>query len=167
MKKTREWDEVKPAKTMPWEEIKKQLEAGATVQAVADLAGVPYKTMYNRIKWREKQDGKIYMLNSQLRERRKPDIKPVKKAEPVPEEKPAIPKGVIESMTKPQFRSGYEPPKVPEERRAARPEVSPLILADIKAKIAAFRLQEQQARKMAEEWQKIFEWLKDGGQYGR
>ena len=146
MKKTREWEEVKPAKTLPWEEIKKQLEAGATVQAVADLAGVPYKTMYNRIKWREKQDGKIYMLNSQLRERRKPDIKPVKKAEPVPE---------------------VMPEADPEERRAARPEVSPLILADIKAKIAAFRLQEQQARKMAEEWQKIFEWLKDGGQDGR
>ena len=47
---------------MDWPEIKRRLtKEGTSVQILADLEGVPYKTMYQRIKWHERQDGKKYM----------------------------------------------------------------------------------------------------------
>jgi len=46
---------------MEWDEINRRLKNGASVQVLADLDGVPYKTMYNRIKYYERRDGKKYM----------------------------------------------------------------------------------------------------------
>jgi len=69
---------------MEWNEIKMRLRDGASVQILADLEGVPYKTMYNRIKQHELKDGKTYMNASALkatrggrRSTRKPDEKKV------------------------------------------------------------------------------------------
>ena len=52
---------------MEWDEIKMRLRDGASVQILADLEGVPYKTMYNRIKQHEIKDGKVYMKPTALR----------------------------------------------------------------------------------------------------
>ena len=47
---------------MDWPEIKRRLtKENTSVQILADLEGVPYKTMYQRIKWHERQDGKKYI----------------------------------------------------------------------------------------------------------
>lgn len=43
---------------MEWEEISRRLKNGTSVQILADLDGVPYKTMYNRIKYHERTSGK-------------------------------------------------------------------------------------------------------------
>ena len=47
---------------MDWPEIKRRLtKEGTSVQILADLAGVPYKTMYNRIMQHQKKDGVQYL----------------------------------------------------------------------------------------------------------
>ena len=69
---------------MDWPEIKRRLtKEGTSVQILADLEGVPYKTMYQRIKWHERQDGKKYM----------PEMK-TKKKEKRPEVVPELPEEV-------------------------------------------------------------------------
>lgn len=54
---------------MEWDEINRRLRNGTSVQILADLDGVPYKTMYNRIKYYERRDGKRYMLESKPRKK--------------------------------------------------------------------------------------------------
>lgn len=68
---------------MEWSEVKRRLKDGTSVQILADLEGVPYKTMYNRIKQHELKDGVVYMKPHQLNTRRKkkPEV-----IEPKPEE---------------------------------------------------------------------------------
>ena len=66
---------------MKWDEIKRRLKNGASVQIIADLDGVPYKTMYNRIKWHERQDGIKYMPEEK---KRKPKQKDAPKVVPDP-----------------------------------------------------------------------------------
>lgn len=56
---------------MEWSEVKRRLKDGTSVQILADLEGVPYKTMYNRIKQHELKDGVVYMKPEQLNARRK------------------------------------------------------------------------------------------------
>ena len=46
---------------MEWDEINRRLKNGTSVQILADLDGVTYKTMYNRIKYYERRDGKKYI----------------------------------------------------------------------------------------------------------
>lgn len=73
---------------MEWDEIKMRLRDGASVQILADLEGVPYKTMYNRIKQHELKDGKVYMKPTALRASRQKRTKYKKPEviEPKPEE---------------------------------------------------------------------------------
>ena len=69
---------------MDWPEIKRRLtKENTSVQILADLEGVPYKTMYQRIKWHERQDGKKYIQPHQEH----PEPK-TKKKEKLPEDKP-------------------------------------------------------------------------------
>ena len=66
---------------MEWDEISRRLRNGTSVRILADLDGVPYKTMYNRIKYYERRDGKRYM----------PESKPMKaKGEKITVELPEI-----------------------------------------------------------------------------
>ena len=46
---------------MEWAEIKRRLLDGTSVQILADLNGVTYKTMYNRIMAHQVKDGVIYL----------------------------------------------------------------------------------------------------------
>ena len=57
---------------MKWDEINRRLKNGTSVKILAELDGVDYKTMYNRIRQHERKDGKTYMKESQLRAKRKP-----------------------------------------------------------------------------------------------
>ena len=54
---------------MDWPEIKRRLKNGTSVQILADLNGVTYKTMYNRIKQHETKDGCVYMSQEQKNKR--------------------------------------------------------------------------------------------------
>ena len=47
---------------MEWAEIKRRLvKEGTSVQVLADLEGIPYKTMYNRIMAHQVKDGVTYL----------------------------------------------------------------------------------------------------------
>lgn len=47
---------------MEWPEVKRRLtKEGTSVQVLADLEGVPYKTMYNRIMQHQIKDGVTYL----------------------------------------------------------------------------------------------------------
>ena len=46
---------------MDWAEVKKRLLDGTSVQILADLNGVTYKTMYNRIMAHQVKDGVTYL----------------------------------------------------------------------------------------------------------
>ena len=72
---------------MDWTEIKRRLKDGTSVQILADLEGVPYKTMYNRIKQHELKDGVVYMKAEQLNKRKKkqPDVVELKPEEVRPD----------------------------------------------------------------------------------
>lgn len=59
---------------MEWDEINRRLKNGTSVQILADLDGVPYKTMYNRIKYYERRDGKRYMPESTPRKTKGAEI---------------------------------------------------------------------------------------------
>lgn len=49
------------AEAMDWAEIKMRLRDGASVQVLADLNAVTYKTMYNRIMAHQVKDGVTYL----------------------------------------------------------------------------------------------------------
>ena len=68
---------------MEWSEVKRRLKNGTSVQILADLEGVTYKTMYNRIKQHELKDGVVYMKPEQLNQRKKKQPEVI---EPKPEE---------------------------------------------------------------------------------
>lgn len=72
---------------MEWTEIKRRLKDGTSVQILADLEGVPYKTMYNRIKQHELKEGVVYMKPEQLNTRRKkkPEVVELKPEEVRPD----------------------------------------------------------------------------------
>lgn len=72
---------------MEWNEVKRRLKDGTSVQILADLEGVPYKTMYNRIKQHELKDGVVYMKPEQLNTRRKkkPEVIELKPEEARPD----------------------------------------------------------------------------------
>lgn len=46
---------------MEWAEIKRRLKNGTSVQVLADLEAIPYKTMYNRIMAHQVKDGVTYL----------------------------------------------------------------------------------------------------------
>lgn len=49
------------AEAMDWAEVKRRLLDGTSVQILADLNGVTYKTMYNRIMAHQVKDGVTYL----------------------------------------------------------------------------------------------------------
>ena len=103
---------------MKWDEIKRRLKNGTSVQVLADLNGVTYKTMYNRIKWHEKQDGITYMPAESLNVKKKPGKKPEKLPEVV-KEPDNIPEGVYTKKAEPRPLVPVSDP----EREGLCPEV--------------------------------------------
>ena len=70
---------------MEWNEINRRLKNGTSVQVLADLDGTTYKTMYNRIKYYERRDGKQYLKPEHLRhEKKKKDSPEADKEKPEP-----------------------------------------------------------------------------------
>lgn len=72
---------------MQWEEISRRLRNGTSVQILAELDNVPYKTMLGRIKYHERKDGKKYITPDQLKKERKRKPKEPKE-EPAPDPAP-------------------------------------------------------------------------------
>ena len=85
---------------MEWAEIKRRLtKEGTSVQVLADLEGVPYKTMYNRIMQHQIKDGVTYMTpkntkgmkrSGEMKALKGKKIKEAEKAAGLPEVVPLI-----------------------------------------------------------------------------
>lgn len=94
---------------MEWAEIKRRLtKEGTSVQVIADLEGVPYKTMYNRIMAHQVKDGVQYLTPANTKGMKKAkaisdtkqkQAKEKEKAAGLPEVKPLdIPEGLPEGV---------------------------------------------------------------------
>lgn len=79
---------------MDWPEVKRRLQKeGTSVQVLADLEGVPYKTMYNRIMAHQQKEGVTYLTPENTKSGPKKKAAPKKTAKR-PEEKQDIPEEV-------------------------------------------------------------------------
>lgn len=134
---------------MEWTEIKRRLKDGTSVQILAELEGVPYKTMYNRIKQHELKDGVVYMKPDQLNSRRKkkPEVVELKPEEvrpdfvlhPSPESVEAIDKmeeKLQEARDKMTYAFSQMGKKISERLRGTipAPELEKIRVIDEKAK---------------------------------
>lgn len=82
---------------MEWAEIKRRLtKEGTSVQVVADLEGVPYKTMYNRIMAHQVKDGVTYLTPENTKGMKK--AKEKEKAAGLPEDPGKLPEGLPEGV---------------------------------------------------------------------
>jgi len=128
---------------MEWEEINRRMRNGTSVQILADLDGVPYKTMYNRIKYYERRDGKKYL----------PDIKPMMtKGATGPEE-------IRDSAADPEE---VKPVIIPEEVQAL-PVIPEAIRKEIHEKIVECTRKAAEYTALAEGWKRILEHIETEG----
>lgn len=125
---------------MDWDEISRRLRNGTSVQILADLDGVPYKTMYNRIKYYEKRDGKRYMPESTPRKT---------KGATVPEEI-----RFTIGPVKPEFLT--KPLNIPEDVQSL-PVIPEAIRKEIREKIAYCTMKAEEYIALAKGWKRILE----------
>lgn len=52
---------------MEWDEINRRIKNGTTIQILADLDGINYNAMVQKIRWHEKKDGKQYITPEMCR----------------------------------------------------------------------------------------------------
>lgn len=140
---------------MDWPEIKRRLtKEGTSVQILADLEGVPYKTMYQRIKWHERQDGKKYM----------PEMK-AKKKEKRPEVVQDIPEVIEEIMDMGNQRARIidgrklpdVAPEIPEEVYTQERKLMPETIEEILAMYKQCCELADRYTKQAEDWARIMD----------
>lgn len=135
---------------MEWDEISRRLRNGTSVQILADLDGVPYKTMYNRIKYYEKRDGKRYM----------PESTPRKTKDATgPEEirdSAADPEAIRYTIgpVNPEFLT--KPLNIPEDVQAL-PAIPEAIRKEICEKIAYCTMKAEEYIALAKGWKRILE----------
>lgn len=132
---------------MKWDEISRRLRNGTSVQILADLDGVPYKTMYNRIKYYEKRDGKRYMPESTPRKTKgATGPEEIRDSAADPEEvKPVI---IPEFLTKPL--------NIPEDVQSL-PVIPEAIRKEIREKIAYCTMKAEEYIALAKGWKRILE----------
>lgn len=106
---------------MDWAEIKRRLLDGTSVQILADLNGVTYKTMYNRIMAHQIKDGVIYLTPENTKGLKKAKaISNTKQAQAKAKEKAAgLPEAPEKKPSAPE-----DPGKLPE----VVPDDKPLII---------------------------------------
>lgn len=131
------------AEAMDWAEVKKRLLDGTSVQILADLNGVTYKTMYNRIMAHQVKDGVTYLTAQNTKGLKKAKaISKTKQAQAREKEKAA---GLPEAPPAPE-----DPGKLPEVT-ALMPETMDEIDRNIEACLQLAARYKQQA----EDWQQI------------
>lgn len=107
------------AENMDWAEIKMRLRDGASVQVLADLNAVTYKTMYNRIMAHQVKDGVEYLTPRNTKGMQKSKaISKTKQAQAKAKEKKAeaekVGREIVEGL--PKFEAAPEEKQdIPEE----------------------------------------------------
>ncbi len=132
---------------MDWAEIKRRLLDGTSVQILADLNGVTYKTMYNRIMAHQIKDGVTYLTPGNTKGLKKAKaISKTKQAQAKAKEKAAgLPEAPEKKPSAPE-----DPGKLPEVT-ALMPETMDEIDRNIEACLQLAARYKQQA----EDWQRI------------
>lgn len=94
---------------MEWPEVKRRLtKEGTSVQVLADLEGVPYKTMYNRIMQHQIKDGVTYLTPQNSKGlKRSEEMKAIKRKKNREAEKaqglPEVPKAILPAVPSADF----------------------------------------------------------------
>ncbi len=132
---------------MEWAEIKRRLREGASVQILADLNGVTYKTMYNRIMAHQIKDGVIYLTPE--------NTKGLKKAKAISNTKQAQAKAKEKAVGLPE--APEKKPSAPEDP-GKLPEVTALMpetMDEIDRNIEACLQLAARYKQQAEDWWRI------------
>ena len=136
---------------MEWDEISRRLRNGTSVKILADLDGVPYKTMYNRIKYYERRDGKKYLPESKPRKAKgATGPEEIRDSAADPEEvKPVIiPELLTKPLNIPEVKSGLFIPET--------------IRREIHQKIVECTRKANEYRVLAEGWKSILKSIEEG-----
>lgn len=141
---------------MEWAEIKRRLlKEGTSVQVLADLEAVPYKTMYNRIMAHQVKDGVTYLTPENTKgmkkakaisETKQKQAKEKEKAAGLPEEmRGQIPAEMVNALA--------ESEKIPEVYSSAA--LMPETMDEIERNIEACLQLAARYRQQAEDWKRI------------
>ena len=155
---------------MDWAEIKRRLLDGTSVQILADLNGVPYKTMYNRIMAHQIKDNVTYLTPKNTRGgmNKSKAISKTKQAQAKAKEKKAAQKsaerseamrGQIPAEKLPEVKPDFmtkklhiqeEKQDIPEEVYNMRRQLQPETIEELKE-------QYRTCLQLAEDWKKIID----------
>ena len=147
---------------MEWAEIKRRLvKEGTSVQVLADLEAVPYKTMYNRIMAHQVKDGVTYLTPENTKGMKKAkaisdtkqkQAKEKEKAAGLPEEmRGQIPAEMVKALAESE-KIPEDVPKLPEGYEVEDETIEELNQLYFQCKQLAEKYQKQ-----AEDWRRIME----------
>ena len=152
------------AEQMDWAEIKMRLRDGASVQVLADLNAVTYKTMYNRIMAHQVKDGVEYLTPRNTKGMRKSKaISKTKQAQAKAKEKKAAQKSAerpevkkladaIKALAVPEEKTD-----IPEEVYTGTWELMPETIEELKEQYRTCLQLAERYQKQAEDWKKIID----------
>ena len=170
------------ADAMDWAEIKMRLRDGTSVDILADLNGVPYKTMYNRIMAHQIKDNVTYLTPKNTRggmqkskaisktkqaQAKAKEKKAAQKAAKLPEVKPRI--TFDEAGFEEAFEEAYERGRqlaaaipeekqdIPEEVYNMRRQLQPETIEELKEQYRTCLQLAERYQKQAEDWKKIID----------
>lgn len=152
---------------MEWAEIKRRLlKEGTSVQVLADLEAVPYKTMYNRIMAHQVKDGVTYLTPENIKgmkkakaisETKQKQAKEKEKAAGLPEDmRGQIPAEMVKALAESE-KIPEEVPKLPEVPPEVYSSASlmPETMDEIERNIEACLQLAARYRQQAEDWKRI------------
>ena len=167
------------AENMDWAEIKMRLRDGASVQVLADLNAVTYKTMYNRIMAHQVKDGVEYLTPRNTKGMRKSKaISKTKQAQAKAKEKKAAQKSAERPEVIPEFltKKLHIPEEIknadmvtikgvrvegardiPEEVYNMRRQLQPETIEELKEQYRTCMQLAERYQKQAEDWKKIID----------
>ena len=154
------------AEQMDWAEIKMRLRDGASVQVLADLNAVTYKTMYNRIMAHQVKDGVEYLTPRNTKGMQKSkaisktkqaqakakEKKAAQKSAERPEVQKPAPKWKLIPATDPE-----EKQDIPEEVYNMRRQLQPETIEELKEQYRTCLQLAERYQKQAEDWKKIID----------
>lgn len=160
------------AENMDWAEIKMRLRDGASVQVLADLNAVTYKTMYNRIMAHQVKDGVEYLTPRNTKGMQKSKaISKTKQAQAKAKEKKAAQKSAERPEVKPDIPEEIKNADmvtikgvrvegardIPEEVYNMRRQLQPETIEELKEQYRTCLQLAERYQKQAEDWKKIID----------
>lgn len=138
---------------MDWAEIKRRLLDGTSVQILADLNAVTYKTMYNRIMAHQIKDGVTYLTPGNTKGLKNAKaISKTKQAQAREKEKAAgIPEVPEKKPSAPE-----DPGKLPEGLNAGY-EIQTETIEELNQLYFKYKQLAEKYQKQAEDWRRIME----------